>query len=194
MCLLRYFQRNHLMHTKPSHVHWNEHVRWERTEFHFECYMIAEIQTCKYVWLRWHDMENLLKTEEIAKSILKVKMNIESYRDNRLVNLSANVEDVTKTCGLISHASILLVSCFTRHFESILNITWAKRQINRTTKKLLNLSNNPYTLSVSPYIYPHRPLLLINMRNANEHVKVSKFVAGSSLLHHCTCCVTHLLC
>ena len=45
------FHRNHLMHTRapPPHVHWNEHVLWARTEFHFEYYMTANTsQTCKY--------------------------------------------------------------------------------------------------------------------------------------------------
>ena len=49
MCLLHYFHRNHLMHTRasPPHAHWNEHVLWARTEFHFEYYMTANAsQTC----------------------------------------------------------------------------------------------------------------------------------------------------
>ena len=39
---------------------------------------------------------------------------------------------------------VLLVSCFTRLFESTINITRPKRQVSRTTKKLFNLSNNHF--------------------------------------------------
>ena len=60
---------------------------------------------------------------------------IGSNQNNRPVNLSAQVQDVNKTCGLVSHASILLVSHLV---ESTVNITvHAKRKAGRTTKKLL---------------------------------------------------------
>ena len=56
----------------PPHAHWNEHVLWARTEFHFEYYMAANAsQTCKRV--TWHDTQNLVKTKQIAKSTLKSK-------------------------------------------------------------------------------------------------------------------------
>ena len=66
-------------------------------------------------------------------------------QNNRPVNLSAHdkTKDENKTCGL--------VSCFTRLFDSVINKHRAKRQVSRTTKKLLNLSNSALkALSVSP--------------------------------------------
>ena len=66
-------------------------------------------------------------------------------QNNRPVNLSAHdkTKDENKTCGL--------VSCFTRLFDSVINKHRAKRQVSRTTKKLLNLSNSASkALSVSP--------------------------------------------
>ena len=99
---------------------------------------------------------------------------IESYQDN---NLSAHA-DVNKTCKLVSHAPVLWVSCFTRLFESTINRR-AKRQVSRTTKKLLNRSNSPYTLrKLSRCLHSvHRNSNLsraINMPNANEHVRRNK--------------------
>ena len=57
------------------------------------------------------------------------------------MNLFAQVQDVNKTCGLVSPASILLFSRFTRLAESTVNITVpAKRKAGRTTKKLLQVN------------------------------------------------------
>ena len=87
-------------------------------------------QTCKNETavrrLRRHDTQNLVKTKQIAKEHSKSQNEqhiIESYQNNRPVNL--HVQDANKTCGL-SHASIILVSSFTRLFESTINkhIPW----------------------------------------------------------------------
>ena len=72
-------------------------------------------------------------------------------QNNRPVNLSAHVQEERRKQNLrVGFA--MLVSCFTRLFDSTINKHRAKRQVMRTTKKLLNLSNCSASkaLSVSP--------------------------------------------
>ena len=81
-----------------------------------------------------HDTQSL-KTKQMVKSTLKLQMN--SNQNNRPANLSAHVN---KTCIELALGTL---PCFTRLFESTINITVGrqKRQVDRTTKKLLTLSN-----------------------------------------------------
>ena len=149
MCPLRYFRGNHLMHTGASVMYteipdWTEHIILSKNRILFwvlydskcpqKC-LHSLIQTCKnnVVMLTWHakPFEDETDVKEHSKT-QNEKQVIESFQHNGPVNLSAQVQDVNKTCGLICHASILLVSCFKRLFESTIKITvQAKRQVGK---------------------------------------------------------------
>ena len=74
-------------------------------------------------------------------------------QNNRPVNLSAHVQDERRKQNLrVGFA--MLVSCFTRLFDSTINKRRAKRQVRRRAKKLLNLSNSA-SKALSSFFRPH---------------------------------------
>ena len=91
MCLLRYFDRKYMMHTRASDsLMYNEMKNSEQEQNIILSIIWQQMLREMFAFIT----QSLLKTKQMAKSTLKVKMN------DQLVNLSAQ-QDVNKTCGLV---------------------------------------------------------------------------------------------
>ena len=93
MCLLCYFDRKYMMHTGASDsLMYNEMKNSEQEQNIILSIIWQQMLTEMFAFIT----QSLLKTKQMAKSTLKVKMN------DRLVNLHVSAqEDVNKTCGLV---------------------------------------------------------------------------------------------
>ena len=102
MCLLRYFDRNYMMHTRASLMYNEMDIFWARTEYHFEYCIWRQMLTEMFAF--WFITQSLLKTKQMAKEHFESQNKqqvLGSNQNDRPVNLSAQVQDVNKTCGLV---------------------------------------------------------------------------------------------
>ena len=83
MCLLRYFDRNYMMHTRASLMYNEMDVFWARTEYHFEYCIWQQMLTEMFAF--WFITQSLLKTKQMAKSTLKVKINSKSWEAIKMI-------------------------------------------------------------------------------------------------------------
>ena len=83
MCLLRYFDRNYMMHTRASLMYNEMDIFWARTEYHFEYCIWRQMLTEMFAF--WFITQSLLKTKQMAKSTLKVKINSKSWEAIKMI-------------------------------------------------------------------------------------------------------------